>query len=89
MKKLSLYELRMAFRSVAVVLFIAFAGFGLYLYSAFNDPLTGDVHQEEVPDLLSILQEKKIEAALNRLETRSNLPDIPPDLPNPFTTSAP
>ncbi len=84
MKKLSLTALHRTFSVAALALFGIFAGFLIYLYVAFNQPLTGDVHVDQLPDLLSALQEQKIEAVVHRLDAREHLPDVPADLPNPF-----
>lgn len=62
-------------------LFLAFLG---YLYIAFSGALIGDVRSDITPDLIKGLQSKKFETAVGRLEARKSLPDIPPDLPNPF-----
>ena len=62
----------------------AFFGFLAYLYVAFNGPLTGDVRVVLTPELLANLQIKRFETAIGHVETRTGLPDVPSDLPDPF-----
>lgn len=62
----------------------SFFGFLAYLYVAFNGPLTGDVRVTLTPELLANLQAKRFETAVDHMEKRMSMPDVPPDLPDPF-----
>ena len=62
----------------------AFLSFLGYLYVAYSGALIGDVRSDVAPDPLKGLQTKKFQAAVDRLETRTNLPDVPAGLANPF-----
>ncbi|MFA5854082.1 MAG: hypothetical protein WC866_03265 [Patescibacteria group bacterium] len=64
-----------------LVLFLAFLG---YVYVAYSSALIGDVRSHVAPDPLKGLQTKKFQAAVDRLEARTNLPDVPAGLANPF-----
>jgi hypothetical protein len=64
-----------------LAMFLAFLG---YVYIAYSAALIGDVRSDVAPDPLKGLQTKKFQAAVDRLETRTNLPDVPASLANPF-----
>jgi len=83
-KALPLAVIHRLFSAAALLLFVALAAFLTYLYVAFSGPLIGDVSVGASPDLLSKLDERKLELVIARQKTRENLPDIPADLPDPF-----
>lgn len=64
-----------------LAMFLAFLG---YVYVAYSAALIGDVRSDIAPDPLKVLQTKKFQTAVDHLETRTNLPDVPAGLANPF-----
>lgn len=89
MKRVSLYELQLISKIAALIVVVIFAVFFGYLYYTFNRVVTGDIKLEEVPSLLSTLHQKKVDDAAKRFENRKSLPDVPPDLPNPYRAPSP
>lgn len=84
-KNLSLITLGRMFMVGILLIIGGFCAFLAYLYIEFYGPLTGDITVDAAPELLSNLQAKKFETAVKRDETRRSLPDIPDDLPDPYT----
>lgn len=76
--------LHRVFAASAFIIIGGFLGFMGYLYVAFNGILTGNVRTELSPDLLANLQVQRFDNAVNRMERRMALPDIPADLQDPF-----
>ncbi|HJV32820.1 MAG TPA: hypothetical protein VJ694_02220 [Patescibacteria group bacterium] len=68
----------------ALLILGGFFAFTAYLYVRFNGVLTGNVKVELSPDLLANLQTRRFDDAVNRLERRKSLPDIAPDMADPF-----
>ena len=87
-KSLSFGILHRVFAAGAFVIIGGFMAFLGYLYVRFNGPLTGNVKVELSPDLLANLQTQRFDAATARLERRKNLPDVAPDLADPFDAPA-
>lgn len=83
-KSASFAIMRRAFTGGALLVLGFFIAFVIYLYVAFIGPLTGDVQVELSPELLTSLHVQRFEAAVGRMERRRSLPDVPPDLPDPF-----
>jgi hypothetical protein len=88
-KTLSYKILHRVFAGGALLIIGGLFAFLGYLYVAFNGLLTGDVQTEITPDLLANLQTQRFEAAVSRMERRRSLPEIPPDMPDPFDAPVP
>lgn len=82
---LSFSALHRIFSAAVLILFTLFVFLLVYLYTAFNGPLTGDVRLKETPELLTSLQEQRLEAAVTHFDARTRMLDVPADMPNPFT----
>jgi len=86
MKKVSLSALRRISMVLILGVVGALIGFSTYLYVAYYGPLTGDITAVVTPDLLSNLQTKKFDLAVERLKKRQSLPDIPASLPDTYAS---
>lgn len=85
MKKIVTFAfLHRVFGVGALVIIGGFFAFLAYLYVSFTGILTGDVKTELSPDLLANLQVQRFDAAVGRMRSRTSLPDIPADTPDPF-----
>ena len=87
-KTLPLIIVHRLFTAAALLIVAVFLGFLAYLYIAFYGTLTGDITSGPRPDLLVNLDAVKFQHALGRMQTRASLPDIPPDLPDPYRQNA-
>ena len=76
--------LHRVFTAAALLIIGGFFAFLGYLYVQFNGVLTGNVKVELSPDLLANLQTRRFDDAVGRLERRKSLPDISPDMADPF-----
>jgi hypothetical protein len=87
-KNLSFTVLHRVFAAGALIIIGGFAAFATYLYVAYDDVLTGDVGTELSPDLLTNLQTRRFEDAVGRMTRRTGLPDVAPDMPDPYDAPA-
>ena len=87
-QNISFKLLHRVFAGSALAIIGGLIAFLVYLYLAFTGLLTGVVKVELTPDLLANLQTQRFDAAVGRMDRRRSMPDIPPDMPDPFDAPA-
>jgi|GEM_PF-2568879 len=80
--------LHRVFAGGALAIIGGLIAFLAYLYFAFTGLLTGVVRIELTPDLLTNLQAQRFDAAVGRMDRRRSMPDISPEMPDPFDAPA-
>lgn len=86
--KTSLTLLRRLFGAMLLLVAALLSAFLLYLYLVYGGLLTGDVQTGQEPELLTSFDEKRFDAAVERMGLRRSLPDVEAEPRNPFGVPA-